>query len=211
MFPSNTWVFDLEIVNAIPTKGVALERDIHYCGGWGDHAGMGVAVLVAKRLDNTDTRIFIGAPVKASEIRISYYFLNPHFRQFVEEAELLVGYGSRHFDAKVLAAQGFIIPEKKHFDFLLEIKKALHNYAPKGYKLNDLSKRCGGPPKSEDGALAPFYWQRGYKQRVIDYCTTDTVMLQSICNYYVRNYYNIPAVDGALVQLRSPTVVMMEG
>lgn len=211
MFPSNTWCFDLEIVNAIPTKDAEYERGIRYCNGWGDHAGMGVSVLVAERLDGTETRVFIGAPVKASELQTSFYWLGPTFRQFMDEADLLIGYGSRQFDAKVLAAMDFIIPPKKHFDFLLEIKKSLNNYAPKGFKLGDLSVRCGGPAKREDGAMAPFLWQRGEKQRVVNYCTGDAKALVAICHYYVRNGWCVPDGKGGLVKLRTPTMVMMEG
>jgi len=210
VFPSNTWCFDLEIVNAIPTRDAPMERGIYYCNGWGDHAGMGVSVLVATKLDGTETRIFIGSTVKGSELQISFEWL-PAFNRLVDDCDLLIGYGSRHFDAKVLRAKGIEIPEKKHMDFLLEIKKSLNNYAPKGFKLGDLSQRCGGGSKLELGAMAPFLWQRGEKQRVVDYCTSDAQMLIAIANYYVRNNWTVPNIKGDAVKLRTPTAIMMEG
>lgn len=210
MFPTNSWAFDLEIVNAILGKNEERVPGIYYCGGWGDHEGMGCSVLVAAKLDGSEYRTYIGAAVSASELQCSFFLL-PSFRQLVQEADMLIGYGSRQFDAKVLVAKGIYIPEKKHFDFLLEIKKALNNYAPKGFKMATLSERCGGPGKDESGAAAPYHWQQGRKQHVVDYCTGDVKMLIAIANYYMMNNYTVPDLNGKSVRLRTPAAIITEG
>lgn len=209
MFPANTWVFDLEIVNAIPTRDQAFLPGIRYCSGWGDHAGMGVSVLVAARIDGSDKRIFIGANV-TSDVKCSFHWLGA-FNDIIKDADCLVGYASRSFDAKVLAAKGLHIPESKHVDLLWEIKKSLNNFAPKGYKLNDVSVRCGGPMKTGDGADVPIWWQRGEQQRVIDYCAVDIGATCAIAQFYTRNRACLPDPKGGLIQLRVPETIFREG
>lgn len=205
MFPANTWCFDLEIVNAICGKGETPVPGIRYCGGWGDHAGMGISVLVAARPDGSEVSVFIGDPFPESNL--VYNDLRA-FQDLVRDAELLVGHNSISFDAKVLAARGIMIPPKKHLDFYHEVKLATRNQFPRGYKLDELSRRCGGPGKSGDGALAPHDWQRGKHQQVIDYCKNDIVMTCAIAAYYRDNNGKVPSSQsGYDVQLRAPALL----
>lgn len=212
MLPSNSWCYDLEIVNAIPTKGEDPEPGISYCHGWGDHFGMGISVLVAAKVDGTALRVFIGDPT-AMLITQGSDTLEPlhAFQQLVNEADLLIGYGSRQFDVKVLNSKGMVIPPRKHLDLHHEIKLALHNYFPKGFKLDLLSERCGGPRKTGDGARAPHLWQQGRRREVIDYCRNDILMTVAIARYYALNGACIPDLGGKLIRLRTPTAIALEG
>lgn len=210
MYPPNTWCFDLEISNAIPEKGKWPEPGIRYCKHWGDHLGMGISCLVAARPDGKEVKVFTNdlTPNVAGQLPPLHL---SHFWRLVQDADLLIGYGSRSFDAKVLAAVGLHIPDKKHLDFLFEIKRKLRNVAPKGYKLNDLSKRCNGPAKTEDGAHAPFLWQRGERLRVINYCTNDVQMLCAVANHYALTGGHVPSANyNTPLPLRSPQQIALE-
>lgn len=215
MLPADTWVFDLEIARAIPQKGVPFDPGIRYCQHWGDHAGMGISVLVAARPDGSEMQAFSAEVYKMPDILSPLY----DFWQIAYKASLLVGYGSRFFDAKVLAAFGMQIAPAKHLDFLHEAKKKLRNAAPKGYKLHDVSQRCGGPGKSDTGSLAPILWQQGQHQRVLDYCKNDVTMICAIAQHYAVTGgcipsaspgYNLAAGPTSSLQLRTPQQIAME-
>lgn len=212
MLPANSWTFDLEIVNAILGKGEIPVPSIRYCLGWGDHAGMGVSVLVAEHVASGEVRVFIGdmSPSQDGSIfsQEPYHHLGD-FQKLIHEADLLIGHNSRGFDAKVLAAKGFVIPPTKHLDFYHEVKGALRNQFPKGYNLNDLSVRCGGPAKSGDGGLAPHDWQKGKRQQVVDYCKNDIRMTTAIAKFYARNSGSVVAFNGELLRLRSPQAIAL--
>lgn len=209
MFPANTWCFDLEIINAILGKGEAAEPGIRYCKGWGDHAGMGISVLVAARPDGSEVHVFIGDAKCPEWNRENHIGL---FAELAESAELVIGHNSRSFDAKVLAASGIHIDERRHLDFYHEIKKATREPFAKGYKLNDICKRIGGPQKSDDGALAPMLWQRGERQRVIDYCINDIQMTCAVARFYEQNAGKLPdSTNVQLLQLRHPAQILQVG
>ena len=53
-------VYDCEIICAIPDKKVPNARDLQYCGGWGDYAGMGISVLAAVDVETQVPRVFFG-------------------------------------------------------------------------------------------------------------------------------------------------------
>jgi hypothetical protein len=202
VFPANTWCYDLEIIRAILDKGKQKEPGIQYCGGWTDHAGMGISVLVVARPDGSDVRTFIGdtgSPLWTKENHIGL------FAELAASADLMVGHNSRSFDAKVLAALGIYIPTAKHLDFYHEVKTATKTPFPRGYNLNLLSQRCGGPAKTDDGAMAPHLWQVGDQQRVVDYCKNDILMTCAIADYYAKNSARVPSPEKDFhVQLRTP-------
>lgn len=208
MFPPNSWCFDLEIVNAILSKGETPEPGIRYCKGWTDHAGMGISVLVIARPDNSEVQAFIGDGSHADfpDCRPLSDFL-----QVVADADLLIGHNSRSFDAAVLEARGIIIPRRKHLDFFHEVKRVLRNNFPRGYRLDALSDRCGGPRKTEDGAFAPHMWQRGEKERVVEYCKNDIAMTAAVASFYAANGGKIPSAnESSLLQLRLPIEIQTE-
>jgi len=212
MLPANSWTFDLEIVKAILGKNETLVPGVQYCGGWGDHAGMGVSVLVAQNVVNSEMRVFIGdwgPPIIGPDITNSGYYHIGDFQRLINDADLLIGHNSRGFDAKVLAAKGIILPPEKHLDFYHEVKTATRNQFPRGYGLEALSERCNGPKKSGDGALAPILWQQGRKQEVIDYCKNDIVMTTAIARFYNLNGGMVPGVTGELLRLRSPMAIAL--
>lgn len=214
MFPPNTWIFDAEIENAIPTKDVPNRPGYRYCKHWGDHAGMGVACVVIARPDGSDVKRFanefVGNIATAGMRAYDGPLHLSHLWPVVESADLLVGYGSRPFDAKLLAAYGLYINPRKHLDLLFEVKKSIRNQAPKGWKLHDVSLRCGGPAKTASGADAPFMWQDGRYQEVIDYCANDIQMICAVVQRYILTGGLLPAPDLSPVRLRTPQQIALE-
>ena len=214
MLPANTWCLDVEIASAIPDykkEGFYFRPDIRYCKSWGDHGGMGIAVIAVARPDGSDVRVFTGERGLRIPER-GYYDLLDFSRFLKEEVRLLVTYNGRMFDGKVLAAGGFHIPNGKHLDLLYEIKQAIKQAAPKGYKLEDVSLRCGGPGKTGKGEDAPILWQCGRKDEVIDYCRNDIKMTCAIASWYADNFARLPSPDPFFhVQLRYPQEVMTDG
>lgn len=206
VFPDNTWLFDIEIRNPIPEKNTQPRFGYRYCRHWGDHAGMGIACLVAARPDLSEVLAFVTGEdlIPAS---CDVYHLSA-FAEMLRTIELVVGFNSRFFDCKLLAAKGIYIPETRHLDFLHEIKKATKSAAPKGYKMELLSQRCGGPAKNGSGAEAPYLWQEGHREQVIDYCKNDIKMLAAIAKFYAENGATLPAPEiGSYVKLRDPETI----
>jgi hypothetical protein len=108
-------------------------------------------------------------------------------RNAVHIEHCLVGFNSKGFDDKLLAANGLEGIET-HYDLLEEIRIAAgfdahFSSVPKGYsyKLDALAK-ANGSAKTGSGELAPVLWQQGKKQEVIDYCKMDVEITSKILN-----------------------------
>jgi hypothetical protein len=170
--PETVFVYDLEIIKAIPSGDRI--PGIEYCGGWTDYAGMGISVLSYVVLE-LDQNGFIG------EIPEPDYVLGDSFGRIAQKTfpltDHVVGFNSLNFDDKVTSACGRGITTT--YDLVEEIRLAASNgrsrkRTPKGfsYKLGFIGEN-NGVLKTEDGAMAPILWQRGERQRVIDYCRQD--------------------------------------
>lgn len=170
-------VYDVEIEAAVPPKHeVDRQEGVRYCGGWHDHANMGVSVIGACEV--SDGR---------SEYRV---FLRDNFGEFaaaVMDADLLVGFNQIGFDNRVIHANNdlFGLPEgwaDSSYDLLLETWRAAGlgpDYDPAthaGFGLDALAKANLGRGKSGTGEGAPVLWQRGEKGKVIDYCLRDVAL-----------------------------------
>lgn len=202
MFPPNTWLFDLEILNPIPGEGGSRVPGVQYCRHWGDHWGMGISVLVAARPNGADMRLYTNDVVPQIDVPIHHLSA---FALEVAQDGYFVGYNSRFFDAKVLAAKGIYIPEERHYDYYAEIKKATRLAAPKGYKQDAVAQRCGGPAKNGEGAMAPILWQQGRREEVMRYCCNDITQLVAISQHAVKSGFSLPSPDGFnSIQLRYP-------
>jgi hypothetical protein len=90
----------------------------------------------------------------------------------------LIGFNSRAFDDKVMAANGSTRAITR-YDLLEEVRVAAgytadHRSVPKGYSYSlDAIARANGVAKSGNGALAPRQWQNGEFRAVINYCLND--------------------------------------
>lgn len=204
MFPPNTWVYDLEIINAIPQKGVVNLPGIKYCRHWGDHANMGISVICAARPSGDEMLTFICDPY----VKLPQYGTLMDFYRLVAEADFLVSYGGHNFDSKVLSARGVHVRLSHHLDLLREVKKAINNQAPKGWKLSDATQRIGYQAKDFDGAQAPILWQQGRHQEVIEYCQTDVYRTCALAVYYANNGASLLGPEDQTIYLRKLPEIM---
>lgn len=162
-------IFDLEIVKAIPAKGEPRLEGIEYCGGWGDHAGMGISVGAFCVLDLDSGRIsdsvaFVGGEGLEQVLELSRYPVG--------------GFNSKKFDDALMAATFPSFERRSDFDiFELCLERAGQlgrQYWRDGLKYNlDVISKVNGYAKTLSGELAPIEWQRGERQKVIDYCCHD--------------------------------------
>ena len=185
-------VYDVEIEKAIPPKDAPREPDLEYCEGWGDHAGMGIAVVSAWDMEEDFPRIFLKDNLD-------------ELWQLMDAADVIAGFNSKGFDNKVMAAHGYEIPDEKTYDLYLEIKEAAgaHKFA-KGYKLEDCCYVNLGYKKSGDGALAPELWQRGRRGKVIDYGLRDIVLTYRLLKLCMEQPILDPANPGTRIFVKSP-------
>lgn len=160
-------VIDLEIKKAIPGREPKIEG-IEYCAGWGDHAGMGISVMVAYDYKNSRYRVFEDdnkAEAKA----------------LIESAQFVYGFNTILFDHKVLKACWDIeVPEEKIYD----LKQKLGHW--KVPKLDLLAKYNLGISKSGEGAFAPILWQQGKRGQVIDYCMMDVYITKCLMDLVAK-------------------------
>jgi len=168
----NRLIYDIEIINAIPTKEPRIEG-IEYCKSWGDFEGMGIAVIGYKWNDE---------PADCAYNAESFLDV---LRFYDDDEHQLVGFNSLSFDDKLLAAHGLEGIET-HYDLLEQVRiaagfKAHFQSVPRGYsyKLDALAK-ANGMAKTGSGALAPVLWQQGERQSVIDYCLHDCEITAAI-------------------------------
>lgn len=180
-------VYDLEIVKAIPGD-VGIEG-IKYCGGWKDHANMGISVLCAYDYVDDSYRVFCEDNML-------------EFKQLCRKRNCLVSYNGISFDNKVLEANGIYLPEDKCYDILVEIWKGdglepTFQYPSHiGYGLDAVSKANFGTKKTGNGAMAPVEWQRNNIGTVIDYCLSDVRLTKKLLDHIINT--------GEIVHPKSP-------
>lgn len=142
-------VYDLEIINMVPSKYEDRIDGLTYCNGWTDHKGMGISVIGCYDYHTDSYRVF----------------LRDNFQEFLQlrdERDLVVSFNGIGFDDKVINAclGEFIqsIKPREHYDIMKEIKNALnlyHDFPVKGISLAKVGAANGGLSKTGDGALAP--------------------------------------------------------
>jgi hypothetical protein len=160
-------VYDLEIVNAIPTnKGP--QDAVTYCKGWTDYAGMDISVFGC--YDTLLKRYRVFCFDNKDEAKVL----------FAEHKGAFISFNGIAFDNRVLSAcWGIDIPESLCYDLLIEIWAA-HGLGPvfnyrthAGFSLGQMLLANGLGEKSGKGSNAPMDWQHGKIGTVIDYCLED--------------------------------------
>lgn len=162
----NVLIYDLETVCPVPPEDGNYVKGIKYCKGWHDHAGMGVAVLVAWFAGTNRTHVILADNAQL-------------FVDLVERSRAVCSFNGDGFDAKVIkACWGYELPQERSFDAYAEIRRARVNKKSAGGKtyslgLESISLANGWGGKEEGADLAPILWQQGRWGRVIDYCIGD--------------------------------------
>lgn len=203
-----TYVYDLEIKKAIPSKDPAkLRADVEYCDGWKDHAAMGISVLGVARAEQGTYAVYLDDN-------------QPKFLSDVENfGTLLVGYNNLQFDDKVIAATFPVfsagrIPGIPRYDILREIwlsenlPETWVGTAQSGYGLDDMALANGLGGKIGNGAEAPIDWQQGRLGKVITYCLDDvhkTLALYRIIQETGKLYRPVMKGGGIIKMPAEPT------
>ncbi len=195
-----TVIYDIEIKKAILGRGESRVDGIEYCDGFHDHANMGISCIGA--YDYTEDRYRV--------------FTDGNFEDFlalIAERDTLVSFNGIAFDNPVVAATLGTLPDPaKDYDILVEIWKAL-GMAPKfsypshtGYSMDAFCMVNGLTTKTENGALAPIYWQQGKFGKVIDYCLNDVKMTRQLLEMAAsgNGLKNPKNPTGALITLKAP-------
>jgi len=176
-------IFDLEIIKAIPPKDEA-DRipGIEYCAGWGDFKNMGISCISFCELVLQGDRA-LEHESYCWEWNLAYD-VSEQIQALREEGYLIGGFNSKKFDDNLLQANGYNHENGIHFtsDFdILEWTIAAANLEgvkywemdPKrSYSLDAITK-ANGSEKTGKGDLAAIWWQKGSKQKVLDYCKND--------------------------------------
>jgi len=185
-------VYDIEIEKMIPSKDEPMDPKYEYCDGWGDHYGMGIAVVGAFDYNEGMPRIFFKDNIE-------------ELWKLMDKADIIVGFNNKHFDDKLMLAHGYEVPQEKSYDLFLEIKKAAgaHKFA-KGYSLDNCCKVNLGIGKSGSGALAPKLWQDGRYGAVADYCLHDISMTVKLLDMAMDQPILDPGNTGVRIFVKSP-------
>ncbi|MFB6226158.1 MAG: ribonuclease H-like domain-containing protein [Candidatus Paceibacteria bacterium] len=103
----------------------------------------------------------------------------------LEQADLLIGYNSKHFDVPVLnnfyAGDLSQIP---HLDLLERIKES----SGQRYKLDDIAQATlEGVEKSADGVKAMEWYEEGEIEKIKDYCEQDVKVTKDVYEFGKEN------------------------
>lgn len=190
-------VFDCEVVKAIPSNREPVINGIEYCGGWHDHAGMGISVIGAYDYETGACRVFLEDNFAA-------------FKELVDSATVVCGFNNGGFDDKLVkAVLGWEIPAEKSYDLLSEVWVAHglgRRYAGSeysGFGLQDCAKANGLPGKTGRGDLAPVLWQRGQRGQVVDYCLNDCFLEKKLIDRVLNGDFVSPKTN-RVVNVVSP-------
>lgn len=190
----NALVYDIEIVNAIPTRREPIIEGIKYCAGWDDHANMGISVIGAYDFQTGRSHVYLKDNFDA-------------FEKLCRERWPLVSFNGLRFDNPVIRACGLEIDDAKCYDLLAEITALTGTFA--GYSLDACCKATLGPKaaKTGNGAMAPVLWQRGQFGEVITYCLNDVAITADLFRHLVEYRCIDDPVKGGELMLALPKAV----
>ena len=168
-------IYDLEIQNAIRGKGESPIEGVKYCGGWSDHANMGIACIGVH--DYIEDRSFVLAHNQIED-----------FVKLIEKRELVIGFNNTSFDDPLLEANLGDLYSKtgwavvfRSYDLRNEIVAAANAIKlfsggarwAKGYSLDEFCKANGIEGKNGCGRDAPILFQTGRIKELHEYCLND--------------------------------------
>jgi len=109
----------------------------------------------------------------------------PKLWQIIEQADMLIGYNSDHFDIPLLNKYyPGDLTKIKSLDLLVEVKKALG----RRLKLDSLAEATLGRNKIADGLQAVRWWKEGLIDKVREYCIEDVRITKEIYDYARKNH-----------------------
>lgn len=108
----------------------------------------------------------------------------PRLWPILENADVLIGYNSDHFDIPLLNKYySGDLTKIRSLDLLKEIK----NCYGRRMKLDQVAEGTLGINKTGLGTQATEWWKNGEYQKVIDYCLNDVKITKQIYDYALAN------------------------
>lgn len=157
--PMKKLVFDIETKNTF--------RDI----GKKDPAGLDISLLVVYDYDTDSYQSFLEEDFS-------------RLWKLLEQADMLIGYNSNHFDIPLLNKYyPGDLTKIKSLDLLAEI----HNALGKRLRLDDIASATLGKNKSASGLEAIEWWKNGEIDKIRDYCEQDVRVTKEIYDYALAN------------------------
>ena len=184
-------VYDIEIIKAIEERGQPRIPGIEYCGGWNDHANMGISVICAYDYEDKRFRVFTESNQMV-------------FWDLARRRAPLVGFNNVRFDNRVIeAAWEKRIHPSDCYDIMAELWKVdgldPDNFAFQthgGYGLDQCAFVNFGAHKTGSGANAPVLWQQDKIGDVIDYCMEDVRLTKLLFDRIQEQGFLIHPKDG---------------
>lgn len=108
----------------------------------------------------------------------------PRMWKILEEADMLIGYNSDHFDIPILNKYyPGDLTRMKSLDLLKEISDVLG----RRIKLDAVAEGTLGEKKSSHGLQAIRWWREGKVEQVRDYCLKDVELTKKIFEYALKH------------------------
>lgn len=127
----------------------------------------------------------IGIHDSATETYTSYFQedLNKLW-PILEQADMLIGYNSDHFDIPLLDKYyPGDLTKIKSLDMLKEVRNTLG----RRLKLDTLAEATLGTNKSADGLKAVEWWKKGEYDKVVKYCLDDVRITKELYDFAMKN------------------------
>jgi DEAD/DEAH box helicase domain-containing protein len=116
----------------------------------------------------------------------------------LENADLLIGYNSDHFDIPLLNKYyPGDLTKIKSLDILGEIKSSYG----RRMKLDQIAEGTFGIHKSGNGLDAVVWWKAGEIEKIIKYCIDDVKITKDVYEYAIKNNKLIFKEGGELINI----------
>ncbi len=108
----------------------------------------------------------------------------PRLWKLIEQADVLIGFNSDHFDLPLLNKYypGDLF-KIKSIDMMAAVKTALG----RRLSLKNIAGATLGEKKSADGLQAYHWWKEGKVQEIRDYCIQDVKVTKNLYDHIVKN------------------------
>lgn len=116
----------------------------------------------------------------------------------LENADLLIGFNSEHFDLPLLNKYySGDLTKIRHLDILKEIR----NSFGRRMKLDQIAEGTLGVRKSGQGMQATIWWKNGEHEKVKKYCLDDVKITKDVFDYAVKNNLLKFKEDGKIIDI----------
>lgn len=177
-------IYDIECKHGPAPHDPAERLDgIVYADGWTDYTGMGIACIGAFDLESGQSRVFGGSLDELERFAA------------LAAGRPLIGWNNHVFDDRLLEAHGVEVVGS------WDLKAALIAAGCGGQRNNSLDAFATlnlgpGQGKRGHGAIAPVWWQRGLRERVIDYCLQDVHLTHRLLQRLTRTGELVSPITG---------------